>query len=80
MTIYPTKKPCPCLGCKDRTAEPNCHGKSGHCPHGYQEWLKDREETKRELKKQEKAEADIASHTIENLGKIAKRNRRSWQR
>lgn len=56
MTIYPTKKPCPCLGCKDR------------------------EETKRKLKKQEKAEADIASHTIENLGKIAKRNRRSWQR
>jgi hypothetical protein len=80
MTIYPTKKPCPCLGCKDRTVEPNCHGASGHCPNGYQEWLKDREETKKELKRQEKAESDITSHMIDHLGKLAKRNRRSWQR
>ena len=29
---------CPCNGCPDRTADPNCHGENGHCPHGYLEW------------------------------------------
>ena len=28
----------PCIGCKDRCVDPNCHD---NCPHGYKEWAEE---------------------------------------
>lgn len=80
MTVNPAQTPCPCKDCTDRCAEPNCHGETGHCPHGYLEWKKLQDERKEKALNERRAEVMVTSNKIEILGKVAKRMRSSWRR
>lgn len=42
---------CPCRGCTDRVADPNCHGENGNCPHGYLEWKRQYDAEKKAMNK-----------------------------
>lgn len=61
--------PCPCFGCKDRRADPNCHGT---CYDRYIPWT-ERQETRKEKERiAKKAEDEVVGHIINNFQKIKK--------
>lgn len=51
-------KKCPCYGCPDRSADPNCH--SELCQHGWLEWREqeDAAKAKRDMLQRAKNTAD----------------------
>ena len=65
---------CPCNGCPDRTADPNCHGENGHCPHGYLEWKAEAAKKKSQFDADKKAENDATGYTIDKCGTLKRRH------
>lgn len=63
------KDPCPCNGCQDRCADPNCHAT---CHDRYIPWAQRQEERKSSIRKIKSAENDINGHKITNMRKIVK--------
>lgn len=75
------KDPCPCYGCPDRSADPNCHSYDGvYCSHGYSEWAERRRKEREARQAQEQRDAAADRCKIDALRKIYKHQKRSWKR